>query len=55
MHGRGIFFEAASGDVYDGEFKNNSRWGEGVLTTTSGDKFKVEYYGGELTSKTKID
>ena len=42
MHGRGVF-RYASGDVYEGDYKDNNRHGRGVCRYANGDVYEGDY------------
>ena len=42
MHGKGVY-TYATGDKYDGEFKDDKMNGKGVYTYANGDKYDGEY------------
>ena len=52
MHGRGKY-TYASGDVYEGEFKDDKRNGRGKYTYASGDVYEGEYKDGNYNGRGK--
>ena len=41
-----VFFRWASGNVYDGEFKDDERHGKGIMTWTDGSQYNGDWFRG---------